>query len=136
MGWFGLRTLGVRILVTDEDRILLIRHTYTPLWHFPGGGVKPHEVPIDGAKRELLEETGLIAKNLNLLGIYHNPHYGRDDDVILYHVMDFDIVEKIPCHEIAEIKWFSKNTLPEDISPATRTRIDEWQKKREVSKTW
>src|SRR5262245_2056555 len=33
-------TLGTRVLMVDgEKKIYLIRHTYAPGWHFPGGGV-------------------------------------------------------------------------------------------------
>ena len=37
---FGASTMGVRTLVVDElGQILLIKHTYMPGSHFPGGGV-------------------------------------------------------------------------------------------------
>ncbi|MEM7463993.1 MAG: NUDIX domain-containing protein, partial [Pseudomonadota bacterium] len=37
-------SVGVRALIEDDaGRILLIKHTYVPGWHFPGGGVEPGE---------------------------------------------------------------------------------------------
>lgn len=37
-------TLVVRAIVrSDDGRFLAVRHTYTPAWHFPGGGVEKGE---------------------------------------------------------------------------------------------
>jgi 8-oxo-dGTP pyrophosphatase MutT (NUDIX family) len=53
--------------------VLLVRHSYTPGWYFPGGGVDTGETSADAARRELIEETGLEALGeLKLIGFFHN----------------------------------------------------------------
>ena len=39
-------------------RVLLVRRK-SRKWNFPGGGLKPHEAPLNAAIRELQEETGI-----------------------------------------------------------------------------
>ncbi len=61
--WFRLTrglTLGVRVMVQNpQGHILLVRHTYSPGWLLPGGGVERGELAEEAAAREVLEETGV-----------------------------------------------------------------------------
>src|ERR1700752_3819420 len=51
---------GVKCLITDEDRLLLVRHTYGHgWWDIPGGAMGRGEPPQQGARREMNEELGL-----------------------------------------------------------------------------
>jgi 8-oxo-dGTP pyrophosphatase MutT (NUDIX family) len=56
------------IIVFDEDnRILLVRYCEDDRWDVPGGCMEVGESVEESARRELREETGLIAKTPTLL---------------------------------------------------------------------
>jgi ADP-ribose pyrophosphatase YjhB (NUDIX family) len=52
--------VGARLRDPD-DRIALIRNSWTDGWFLPGGGVEPGEVPRRAVEREVREETRLSA---------------------------------------------------------------------------
>ena len=54
-------TLGVRSAVrSPTGEFLLVRHTYTPGWHFPGGGIEVGQA----VEEALAYETGLAPRAL------------------------------------------------------------------------
>lgn len=79
----GLHHKTVEIIPCDKKGHLLItqrslRKTRgAGLWEFPAGSVKSHETPAAAAARELLEETGLKAKQLVLLHIVADKEFER-----------------------------------------------------------
>ena len=53
-------TLGVRAVVRSSNgEFLLVRHTYTPGWHFPGGGIEVGQAAEVALADELAQKTGL-----------------------------------------------------------------------------
>jgi 8-oxo-dGTP pyrophosphatase MutT (NUDIX family) len=121
-------TLGARVAVFDGDRVLLLRHTYVPDWHFPGGGVEPGETAAESGARETLEEAGIEPKGaLSLVGLYHNRNEATvRDHVALYLCREFGVARPFrPNHEIAEIGWFGPDELPANTDPGTARRIAE-----------
>jgi|SoiMetStandDraft_2_1073263.scaffolds.fasta_scaffold286895_2 8-oxo-dGTP pyrophosphatase MutT (NUDIX family) len=66
----AVRRESTRIAVIDAERRVLLLHTCDPgrsgteVWELPGGGLEAGEVPVDGARRELYEETGIVAAEL------------------------------------------------------------------------
>lgn len=136
----GTKTVGVRaVILRAEDReVLLIRHTYRPGWHTPGGGVQAGETPDQAIRREVLEEAGLtIADPPTLFGVYQHRWRGADDYPILYVVRRFtgEAATRDPM-EIAEVRWFAVDTLPPDATPKTRARLAEVLSGRPLSDRW
>ncbi|SRR6266496_221664 len=75
---FEFRSWANVIALTKDGEVVLVkqyRHGVCDvLWEFPGGVVEDDEDPMEGAKRELLEETGYTAANLIPIGrLYPNP---------------------------------------------------------------
>lgn len=63
---------SVDVLPVYNGKLLLLRRVNAPgkgLWWIPGGRVRFGEKLEDAARRELLEETGLKAKKLEMKGV-------------------------------------------------------------------
>jgi 8-oxo-dGTP pyrophosphatase MutT (NUDIX family) len=76
------------LAVDDEDRVLLVgQHRYTLdaySWEVPEGGVPAGETAIEGARRELLEETGVTATDWRELARIHLSNSVSDELAVLY----------------------------------------------------
>ncbi|MDQ0303083.1 8-oxo-dGTP pyrophosphatase MutT (NUDIX family) [Ancylobacter polymorphus] len=132
-------TLGVRAVVRNEDgAFLLLRHTYVPGWHLPGGGVDRGESAVDAVVRELFEEARItVTAAPRLHGLLLNRHLGARDHVAVYIVEHFERrPEWRPNLEIAEIGFFPVSALPPDTSPATRRRLAEVLESRPAAAHW
>ncbi len=129
--WFRLSrsmTLGVRGLVIDEDgRALLVRHTYTPGWFLPGGGIEKGEPAIVSLERELLEEAGIVlTEPPELRGIFSNHSVFPNDHVIFFRATQWRQDEATSQGEIAEVRWVDPARPPEHTTPGTRRRLTEF----------
>ncbi len=121
-------TLGVRIVVSDSsERVLLVRHTYVPGWHLPGGGVERGETAMDAVCKELAEEAGIRPLSPpQLLTVYANRRASKRDHVLLYRCNDWEEIHPfIPTREIAEAVFFPLDDLPQGTTVSTRERLEE-----------
>lgn len=120
-------TFGSRGVLIDGDKVLLVRHTYMPGWQFPGGGVDPGETAEEGFLREVREETGYrVLGQTALFGLYHNVQATNRDHVAFFVSHEFEIAHAFkPSWEIAEMGWFDRKALPEEVPESTRQRIAE-----------
>jgi ADP-ribose pyrophosphatase YjhB (NUDIX family) len=132
-------TMGVRgVVLDDADRVFLIRHTYVPGWHLPGGGVEPGETAVTALGRELLEEARIeIAGPPSLHGVFFNRRVSRRDHVLVYVVRDFRVLgAKAPDREIADAGFHPLSDLPEGTTVPTRRRLAEIVTGAPVGATW
>ena len=69
VGHRPLLQVGASVIVVDsEGRILLQKRRDNGLWGYAGGSVELDEKVEKAAMRELFEETGLFANELELFG--------------------------------------------------------------------
>lgn len=104
-------------------KLLLVRRGADPFkgcWALPGGFVDEGERPVEAARRELAEETGLIWEGALIpVGAFGDP--GRDPrgwTVSAAYLADMGLEENIvvPGDDAAEARWFFADELPESLA--------------------
>lgn len=132
-------TMGAQGIILDPaGNVILIRHTYRPGWHFPGGGVERNETIVSALRRELKEEAGVVLEGPPLLfGIYANFRAFPSDHIALFIVRDWrQATRPRPSHEIAEHGTFPVDALPEGTIDPVRRRLKELLDGTDKSETW
>ncbi len=132
-------TMGVRaIVVGPQGGVFLVRHSYVPGWHLPGGAVEAGETVFDALARELREEGNIALEgDAELFGLYFNRRASRRDHVALFLVRSWrQTGARAPDWEIVETGVFDPAALPDGATPATRARLREALEGAPVPKDW
>lgn len=133
----SLPMVGLLAIVRRGDRFLLVRRAREPnkgRWGFPGGVQELGETVVDGARRELAEETGLLAgdgRAITTLDAIDRDESGR----VRYHytlivVLMRDVTgEPVAGDDAAEVGWYGLadlGTLPAiaAVGPLMRQLLD------------
>ncbi len=134
----GGKVVGARALIIQDQKILLIQHTYNDFgWQTVGGGVNANETASQAICREVAEEARLkVEGKPKLFSIYYSNYHKRDDHIIFYIIENFSTITRSPSPEIEAAKWFDLHNLPEDVSPATKRRIAEYLGQNSISELW
>jgi len=117
------------IFARHNENWLYCRHRERDTFETPGGGIEPGETPLDGAKRELYEETG--AAKFNIFSAFDYVVYtdtGFANGQVFYAEIQ-ELGALSPEFEMAEVREFK--TIPDkmrfpQILPVLYAEMEKW----------
>ncbi len=124
---------GAYGIVLQDSSILLTQKKsgpYQSLWGLPGGGIEFGETPEEALKRELLEESSLMVRELEFLtiatatGEYNKKGepYGFHHVGLIYRVLDWIKEPNLTPEE--ENRWASLNSvISQELTPFGRYAV-------------
>ncbi|HSL28837.1 MAG TPA: NUDIX domain-containing protein [Anaerolineales bacterium] len=118
--------IGVRVMLIQDGKVLLVRHVYQRGWFMPGGGMNRKETLEQAARRECREEVGVKMESAELFGIYFNYTEWKSDHIVLFLSEDFTMTD-VGDREIAEKKFFPLDALPDGLGRGHRRRLQEYE---------
>lgn len=118
----------------DQGQILLQKRMDDGKWGTHGGAVEIDESVQECLQREIREELNLTIDETTLLGIYsgkfYHHVYPNGDHVscidIVYVCHKYHGEMKLQKEEVSEVKWFSKEDLPDEICDNSRQPIKDY----------
>jgi ADP-ribose pyrophosphatase len=123
--------VGVGAIIVEDGRVLLIKRAKAPLlgeWSIPGGMLELGETLRQGAEREALEETGLVVRATDLLGVFDRI-VPDETKHTLYHYVLIDFL----CHKISgnvlaagdasDARWFTLADLRNLSMPEETVKV-------------
>ena len=123
--------VGVGGVVIRDQRALLIRRGSAPLegeWSIPGGMLEIGETILEGVQRELLEETAIEVRVLDLIEVFER--LTRDEaGKLKYHFVILDYLceavrgEAWAGSDVTDVAWAGESELSEYSLTQTATRV-------------
>lgn len=82
--------VGVGAVIIVDDQLLLVKRKYDPdagKWAIPGGHLNLGEKAKVGAKREVLEETGIEVKITDVAGVVDKIMHDNEQRITYHYVL-------------------------------------------------
>lgn len=120
---YPLHIVAAGGLVTNsQGQVLLLKSPRYGDWEFPGGQVEEGETIPHALEREVLEETGIVARVKSLVGIYSNTR--QPPIVNLDFICDYVSGEPVTSAESTEVEWVNReDALPRVKREAIHKRL-------------
>ncbi len=117
--------VGIGVIVKKDGKVILgkRKNAHGPgTWCFPGGHLEFNETPEQCAIREVMEETGLMIKNIRR-GPYTNDIFKEEKKhyITLFIIADYASgrLKKMEPDKCEGWQWFSWDKLPKPLFPPT-----------------
>lgn len=97
-----------------QDQVLLCLRAIEPragLWTLPAGFLENNETVMEGAQREVLEETHAKVSELKPYGLYNIPHISQ---IYFFFRAQLDDQRFEPTPESTEVRLFKEEEIPWD----------------------
>jgi ADP-ribose pyrophosphatase len=129
--------VGVGAIIVESGCVALVKRGQAPLlgeWSIPGGMLELGETLRQGAEREALEETGLVVRAAELLGVFDRVVLDDAKQCQYHYVLIDFFCERVSgdldaAGDAADARWFtadeiSKLPLPEDTAGVIRLALE------------
>ena len=107
------------VLEDEAGRILLVQvcryTTVSTEWETPAGCVEQGESLLEAVSREVLEETGYVAKDYRQIYTYHPMNGIANQTFHIFHCSAVERKQKFDPNEISAIRWFTQGEIREMI---------------------
>src|SRR5260370_23789857 len=129
--------VGVGAIIVVGGRVPLVKRGQAPLlgeWSIPGGMLELGETLRQGAEREAVEETGLMVRATDVLGVFDRVVLDAAKRCQYHYVLIDFLCERISgdlhaAGDAADVRWFTleevgKLALPQDTTAVIRLGLE------------
>ncbi|MBZ0280727.1 MAG: NUDIX domain-containing protein [Anaerolineae bacterium] len=123
--------VAVCTLIFQDERVLLIQRAGDPkkgFWALPAGFMEWDEDPQDAARRECLEETGLIVQIDRLIDVFYTPDDGGLADIVIAYAASISGGILQAADDAETVGWFTRDSLPELAFLPSQRLLSKWAK--------
>ena len=122
--------VGTGVWIRKDGKVLLgLRKGKlgTGTWCIPGGKLEMFEAWDEGARREVLEETGIEVGDMRFVAVLDDPQKEMGTHYLSLHFVadwvsgDASVIEP---EKFERWEWFAYDALPEPLFPPTRNFVE------------